>query len=379
MPSRAKLNVSTKALYRGSESLLAKLSLLALVAWLHRAAWYATEVAARKQRRQQRRETEAAMIRQQQLGLVDDPQWRELAPMLDELIERLAQADREAVLLRFYRQMTFAEVAAAISTTEEAARKRVERAVDKLRRMADGKGVVMSAAALAVMLQTQVAGSAPAGLIATTTAAALANAGAAVAASGAPLAGGIAWSMALAPLKSAAAAVVAGACVLTVGGSVIIAAQSPPARPPKPATTTRAAAATAPAATAATRQFLVDLAIDYPKLAPFDAVKWSGDSPVVRVDDIWCELLAIDDLPVERIVEFCKTHADQPHKRFEEDLVQVLTLLEHSPRNERVKLTVRGVDDRKLVSELHDVEMTRDKRQMLWHARQIAERRDRKP
>ena len=94
------------------------------------------------------------------------------------------------------------------------------------------------------------------------------------------------------------------------------------------------------------------------------------------MDNVWCELLAIDDLPVERIVEFCeKNEPDQPHKRFEEDLVQVLTLLERPPRNERVKLTVRGLDDRKIVSELHDVEMTHDKRQMLWHARQIEERR----
>ena len=77
-------------------------------------------------------------------------------------------------------------------------------------------------------------------------------------------------------------------------------------------------------------------------------------------------------------MQFCKTHApDQMQKRFEEDLVQVLTLLEHPPRNERVKLTVRGVDT-KIVSELHDVEMTRDHRQMLWHARQIEERRDRR-
>ena len=230
-----------------------------LVAWLHRAAWYATEVAARNERRRRHHETEAAMVRQQQFVATDDPQWRELAPMLDELIERLSQSDREAVLLRFYRQMTFAEVAAAIGSSEEAARKRVERALEKLRRMAEGRGVVvMSAAALAAMLDTQTV-AAPAGLIATTTAAALADAGTAIAAAGAPLAGGVAWSMALAPLKSAAAAVLAGACVLTVGASVIIAAQSRPG----------AAPATAPATTRS-----VEFAgSDFPKLAPFDAVK----------------------------------------------------------------------------------------------------------
>src|SRR4051794_34421291 len=85
-----------------------------LVAWLHRAAWYATEVAARQDRRRRKHETEAVIMQQQQqrqLATQDDPQWFELAPMLDELIERLAQADREAVLLRYYRQMTYADVA----------------------------------------------------------------------------------------------------------------------------------------------------------------------------------------------------------------------------------------------------------------------------
>src|SRR5688572_13539690 len=86
--------------------------------------------------------------------------------------------------------------------------------------MAEARNVALTAAGLCAMLETQTAAAAPAGLVATTTAAALADAGAAVAAAGTPLAGGLAWSIALAPLKTAAAAVVvAGACVLTVGVS----------------------------------------------------------------------------------------------------------------------------------------------------------------
>jgi RNA polymerase sigma factor (sigma-70 family) len=352
-----------------------------LVAWLHRTAWYASEVAARQERRRRRHETEAAMLHRQQIAANDDPQWRELAPMLDELIERLAQADREAVLLRYYRQMTFTEVAAAMGTTEEAARKRVDRAVDKLRRMADGKGVVMSVAVLAAVMETQVATAAPPGLVATATATALADAGAAVAASSGPIVSGISTLVTLARAKVAAMVTAAVAVAASASAAIVIAAAAPPpTTTTKPATTAPVAAATTvPAPAASTRATRIDPTIEYPKLAPFDAVKWNGDSPVVRVDDVWCELLAIDDLPVERIVQFCKIHEPaQPQKRFEEDLVQVLTLLEHPPRNERVKLTVRGVDT-KVVSELHDVPMTRDHRQMLWHARQIEERRRPRP
>src|SRR5688500_11874252 len=101
----------------------------ALVRWLHRAAWYATEVAARAARRRKTHEAEAAMIREADRASEEDRMmWDQLAPLLDELVGRLRRGDREAILLRYYRQMTFVEVAAALETTEEAARKRVDRA-----------------------------------------------------------------------------------------------------------------------------------------------------------------------------------------------------------------------------------------------------------
>ncbi len=63
----------------------------------------------------------------------DEAAWNEIAPYLDQAVGRLRQSDQEAVLLRFYQQLSFAEVGKLLAITEEAARKRVDRAVHKLR------------------------------------------------------------------------------------------------------------------------------------------------------------------------------------------------------------------------------------------------------
>jgi hypothetical protein len=109
--------------------------------------------------------------------------WQQLAPVLDELIGQLPRADREAILLRYYRDFSFAEVAEQMGVTPDAARKRVERGVEKLRQLAAEKGGALSAASLAAGLATFVRIPPPPGLVATATVAATAPAGSAMAAS----------------------------------------------------------------------------------------------------------------------------------------------------------------------------------------------------
>ena len=112
--------------------------------------------------------------------------WDQLRPVLDTAMRELSERDREAVLLRFFEGRGFAEVGAKLNLTENAARMRVDRALDKLRVRLSEHGVTSTAAALAVALANQAVVAAPAGLAAAVTGAAL---------TGAAAAGGGAWAV----------------------------------------------------------------------------------------------------------------------------------------------------------------------------------------
>jgi RNA polymerase sigma factor (sigma-70 family) len=81
----------------------------------------------------------------------DDP-WPSMAPLLDEAIARLSETDRSGVLLRFFSNKTFRQVGAALGMSEEAARKRVRRAVGKMRSFFASRGVAVSGGALMTAL-----------------------------------------------------------------------------------------------------------------------------------------------------------------------------------------------------------------------------------
>lgn len=106
----------------------------------------------------------------------------------------------------------------------------------------------------------------------------------------------------------------------------------------------------------------------YPKLAPFSAVRWKDSTPEVKVKDTWYELLAINDVEAKDIVKFCKDKEEKLwQKRFEEDLVEMMTRMGHEP-GEKVTLKVRELDGGK-TTVLKDVPNTHDNRQAIWRAR----------
>src|SRR5881392_1290217 len=70
----------------------------------------------------------------------------------------------------------------------------------------------------------------------------------------------------------------------------------------------------------------------YPRLSPFNAVRWNEQTPEVRVNDSWYELVAMNDLTAEQIVSACQSLDRKDwRKRFEEDLVEVLSRSGHEP------------------------------------------------
>ncbi len=47
----------------------------------------------------------------------NDPDWGQIAPYLDEAMARLGEKDRQAVLLRFFKNQSLSEVGAVLGLT----------------------------------------------------------------------------------------------------------------------------------------------------------------------------------------------------------------------------------------------------------------------
>lgn len=143
--------------------------------WLHRHTCFVTANALRSERRRQTRERQAvAMNILEERG---SDRIEVIAPELDEAMNQLGEGDRLAVILRFFEQRDFSRVGAGLGTTEEAARKRVSRAVEKLHVILTRRGLTLSAAGLGVALGAGLVSSAPARLASQIAAVALAAGG----------------------------------------------------------------------------------------------------------------------------------------------------------------------------------------------------------
>jgi RNA polymerase sigma factor (sigma-70 family) len=139
--------------------------------WLHRHACFVASNVMRGERRRQSRERQAVEMS----ALDNNPEvgFSRIAPMLDQAINELGEADRTAIVLRFFEHRDFRSVGAAIGSNEDAARMRVNRAVEKLQSLLERRGVKTAAGALAVALSTHVVQAAPVGLAAAVSSAAV--------------------------------------------------------------------------------------------------------------------------------------------------------------------------------------------------------------
>ena len=157
---------------------LARRKVLNLSGWLFRATRFAALNAMKRQKRQEERERAAAREARIEMTERKSPEeWEEVRPILDEAMDRLGAGDRDAVLLRFFRGASFAEVGETMGISENTAAKRVSRALQKLHRFLTRKGVVLSVPILSSMLASETTEAAPTELGASCAGTALAGAG----------------------------------------------------------------------------------------------------------------------------------------------------------------------------------------------------------
>jgi RNA polymerase sigma factor (sigma-70 family) len=156
-----------------------------LVAWLHVVARRTAINTVRDDARRHAREQSAAEVACGELiesvMKSSNSNWQAVEPLLDDAVESLAEPDRAAILLRYFENKSLREVGAALGTSDDAAQKRVARAVDHLRAFFLRRGVAATAAGLATDLSAHALQVAPAGLGATISSAALSGAAAATA------------------------------------------------------------------------------------------------------------------------------------------------------------------------------------------------------
>jgi RNA polymerase sigma factor (sigma-70 family) len=146
-----------------------------LSGWLHRTAQNLATKVVRTEARRRVREHEAAAMNEL-LSAEADTTWKHIAPQLDAALGELSEPDRDALLLRYFERKSASEMAQSLGISDEAAQKRVNRAVERLREFFAKRGVTVGASGLVVVISANAVQAAPVGLAVTiSTAAALAG------------------------------------------------------------------------------------------------------------------------------------------------------------------------------------------------------------
>jgi len=146
-----------------------------LSGWLHRTTRNLAANAVRTNVRRQTREQEAAAMNEL-LSAEPGANWENIAPHLDAALGELSEPDRDALLLRYFERKSARQMAQILGTSEDAAQKRVTRAIERLREFFAKRGVTVGASGLVVVISANAVQAAPVGLAVTiSTGAALAG------------------------------------------------------------------------------------------------------------------------------------------------------------------------------------------------------------
>ncbi len=141
-----------------------------LTPWLYTVTRRTAIDAIRKESRRQLREQIAVEMNNMNATAND---WTQIEPLLDDAMAALDETDRSAILLRYFENKNLREVGEALGASEDAAQKRVSRAVERLREFFSKRNVTIGASGLAVLISANAVQSAPIGLAAAISAAAV--------------------------------------------------------------------------------------------------------------------------------------------------------------------------------------------------------------
>jgi len=133
-----------------------------LAGWLYQTSHYKTREWMRAQHRWRTRQRTAQALHLQNAPAEFAGDWDRVRPWLDEAMMELGRIDREAIIQRYFLGRSYAEIGAELGLSDDSAQKRVDRALEKLRRSLARRGLSSSSAALALALATQTGLAAPA-------------------------------------------------------------------------------------------------------------------------------------------------------------------------------------------------------------------------
>ncbi|HXI52703.1 MAG TPA: sigma-70 family RNA polymerase sigma factor [Candidatus Saccharimonadales bacterium] len=188
-----------------------------LTGWLYRTTQFVAQTAWRSDWRRRKREDLAMQFTEANDG--SESVWKDVAPLLEKAVAQLRQPDQDAVLLRFFAGKSLREVGQALGISDDAAQKRVNRALERMRDYFASHGVATSVSAIVPAIVAHAVQAAPAGLASPLAAAAL---------TGAAGKAGVAATLnffkavALAKLQSAGAGALVAAALLFTGAVVVV-------------------------------------------------------------------------------------------------------------------------------------------------------------
>ena len=139
-----------------------------LTPWLYAVTRRTAIDAIRKESRRQLREQIAVEMNNMNATAND---WTHIEPLLDDAMAALDETDRSAILLRYFENKSLREVGDALGASEDAAQKRVSRAVERLREFFSKRNVTIGAGGLVALISANAVQSAPIGLAAAISAA----------------------------------------------------------------------------------------------------------------------------------------------------------------------------------------------------------------